>query len=201
MCYQILDIKIPKSMEKPPKLGESNGKEDSDEHMQFFNDQLNYSSVEESSKWKLFALTLVGPTRLWFNSLSSESIESWIYFCEQFSMHFTAQKRKLVFVAALSEIVKGKKESMWPHINWFTLVSIEVEGAIEGLKCWILENDLLQGYPFMLKIGKKRVWTTQEMLNMGQSFFLMLLHKKKIFIIFIIFLMTRADSINPEAPI
>lgn len=40
-------------------MGEYNRKGDSDEHVQLINDRLNYSNMDEGSKCKLFALTLV----------------------------------------------------------------------------------------------------------------------------------------------
>lgn len=63
-------------MQKPPKLGEYNGNEDSDKHIQLVNDILNYYNANDASNCKLLELTLVGPTRLWFNGLPDECIES-----------------------------------------------------------------------------------------------------------------------------
>lgn len=77
-------------------LGEYDGKRDLDEHMQLANDRLNYFSADEASKGKLFALTLVGPTRIWCNGLPNGSIGSWTDFSKWFSAHFTSQKRKHV---------------------------------------------------------------------------------------------------------
>lgn len=81
-------------MEKPPKLGEYDGKGDIDEHVQLVNDQLNYFSADEASKCKLFALTLVGSNMIWFNDLSDDYIVSWTDFYERFSMHFIAWKKE-----------------------------------------------------------------------------------------------------------
>lgn len=49
-CAQILERKIPKSMQKPPKLREYNRKEDPNKHMQFVNDRLNYYITNNASK-------------------------------------------------------------------------------------------------------------------------------------------------------
>lgn len=43
-------------MQNPLKLEEYNGNRDPDEHMQFFNDGLNYYCVDDASKCKLLAL-------------------------------------------------------------------------------------------------------------------------------------------------
>lgn len=141
--------------------------------MQLINDRLNYFSVDEVSKCKLFKLTLVGSARLWFNGMSDVSIKSQTDFCEQFSIHFTAYKRKHVRVATLNGIVQGKKERLRSYIDHFTQVVVEVEGAEESLKCWIFKNGLLCNHPFRLKIERKKLRTTQGMLSMSQSYMIL----------------------------
>lgn len=69
-------------------------------------------------------------------------------------------------------LFKGRK-TVQSYTNWFTQVDVELEGDEEGLKCWIFENDLLGDYPFKSKIGRKRVRTTQEMMNMVQSYMIL----------------------------
>lgn len=56
-------------MEKPPKLGKYDGKGDHDEHTYLVNDRMKYFSIDEASKCKLFALTLIALARLLFNGL------------------------------------------------------------------------------------------------------------------------------------
>lgn len=58
------------------KLGEYDANGDLDKDVQLANDQLSYFSNDEASRCKLFSLTVVGPTRLWFNGMSNGSIES-----------------------------------------------------------------------------------------------------------------------------
>lgn len=89
---RILEINIPKLIQKPLKLGECNGKGDPDEHIQLVNDRLNYYSADEAFKFKLLALTLVGSARLWSNNLPDDCIESWMDFCIQLTAYSTTQK-------------------------------------------------------------------------------------------------------------
>lgn len=67
--YLDLGKEIPKSMKKPPMLGEYNGKGYPDEHMQFINDRLDYYNVDDASKCKLLELMLVIPARLLLKGL------------------------------------------------------------------------------------------------------------------------------------
>lgn len=50
LCSRILESKIPKSMQKPTKLGEYDGKGDPDEYAKLVNDRINYYSVDDTSK-------------------------------------------------------------------------------------------------------------------------------------------------------
>lgn len=106
----------------------------------------------EASKCKLFALTLVGPNRLWFNGLPGGSTESWTNFYKWFSMHATARKKQSMTVASLCKIIQGKKEITWSYID-----------------C----SHLLWDRPFRLKIEQKKILTTQEMLSMTQSYMIL----------------------------
>lgn len=76
-------------MKKPPKIWEYDGKGDHDEHIQLVNDRMNYFSNDKASNWKFFVLTLFNSTKMYFNGLPDESIQSWTNFCEWFSVHFT----------------------------------------------------------------------------------------------------------------
>lgn len=92
-------------MEKPSKFGDYIGKRDPDEHVQLVNDRLSYFSIDDTSKCKLFASTLVRYTRMWFNSMADGNIDFWVEFCESFSTYFTAWKRQPIIKVALSEII------------------------------------------------------------------------------------------------
>lgn len=76
LCVKYLEIKIPKSMEKPPNMGDYDGKGDPGENLQLVKERLNYYNVDDASKCRLFALSLVRPTRLLFNDLLDEFIKS-----------------------------------------------------------------------------------------------------------------------------
>lgn len=64
LAIRILETWISKTMKKSPKLGNYDGKEDPDEHMQLINDRLNYFSIDDAYKCKIFVLTLIGLARV-----------------------------------------------------------------------------------------------------------------------------------------
>lgn len=122
-------------MHKPHKLGEYNGKGDHDEHVQLVNDRIKYNNTNNASKFKLSTLTLMRPTRLWFNGIADSWIESWTKFYNWFTANFTTQKRQQVTIVALRSIMQGAKESMWSYIDRFSKVAVEVKGTEESLQC------------------------------------------------------------------
>lgn len=151
-------------MQKPQNLGEYDGREDHDKHIQLVNDRLNYYIIDEAFKCKLLTLALVGPTRMWLNSLPDGCIKSWIDLCSWISAHFTSQKRHPVTIVVLSSIMQGPEDNIQSYIDRFIQVVVEVKGVKETLKCLIFENDLLHDNPFHTKIRIKyvrlmRYWT------------------------------------------
>lgn len=110
---------------------------------------------------------------MWFNGLPEERIELWTNFCERLSTHFIVRKRQSLIISTLSWSVQGKKESLRYYIDNFTQASNEVERTKEGLKCWIFENGLLRDHTFWMKIGRKKVRTTQEIVSMAQSYIIL----------------------------
>lgn len=173
MTVRISESKILKSVEKPPKLVECEGKGDPDEHTQLVNDRLNYFNIDDASKFKIFAFTLIRPTMLWFNGLLDMGITSWTDFFERFSAYFISQNRRHVTEASISGTVQEKKESLRSYIDWFTQVIVKVNGGKGAFLCWIFENGLLRDHSSRSKIWRKKVKTIQVMLNMEESYILL----------------------------
>lgn len=133
VTHKNMESNILKYVEKSPKLSDYDGKGDPDEHVQLVNDQLSYFSIDDASKCKLFMLTQVDLTLLWFNVLPDGSIESWAEFRERFYAYFIARKQGSIIKTALRWIIQGRKEILWPYIDRFKQVSVEVKGTQEGI--------------------------------------------------------------------
>lgn len=84
---------IPKSMDKPSKLNDYDGKGDQKDHMMHVDDQMSYLNANNVTKCMLFVLTLVEPSQLWFNVLSDRCANSWKEFRKRFYVQFIARKR------------------------------------------------------------------------------------------------------------
>ncbi|MCI47080.1 hypothetical protein A2U01_0068321, partial [Trifolium medium] len=85
--------RIPRALEKPPKLEIYDGSTDPDEHVEHIDTVLDYYQARGPIKCKLFVLTLKGAAMTWFKGLEDNSIDSWEELNKAFSSHFTARKR------------------------------------------------------------------------------------------------------------
>ncbi|MCI71062.1 hypothetical protein A2U01_0092325, partial [Trifolium medium] len=57
---RILEIRIPRTLEKPPKLETYGGTTDPDEHQEHIDTVLDYYQAHGATKCRLFVLTLKG---------------------------------------------------------------------------------------------------------------------------------------------
>lgn len=128
ITHKNLESNILKYMEKSPKLSDYDGKGDPDEHVQLVNDRMSYFSIDNAPKCKLFMLTQVDLTLLWFNGLPDRSIDSWAEFRVRFSAYFVARKQGSIIKTALRGTIQGRKDILWPYIDRFKHVSVEVKG-------------------------------------------------------------------------
>ncbi|MCH81530.1 hypothetical protein A2U01_0002319 [Trifolium medium] len=71
---RILESRIPRPLEKPPKLEIYDGTTDPDEHLEHIDTILDYYQAQGPVKWKLFVLTLKGSAMTWFKGLEDDSI-------------------------------------------------------------------------------------------------------------------------------
>lgn len=72
MSTCILDGRIPRFLEKPPKLQDYNGDEDPKEHVEHVDDRLNYYHSDGDIKCKLFVLTMIESSRDWYKTFPME---------------------------------------------------------------------------------------------------------------------------------
>ncbi|GAU50666.1 hypothetical protein TSUD_410340, partial [Trifolium subterraneum] len=99
LSRRIMDIPLPRGLEKPPTLDKYDGTTDPDEHVQ---------------SWR---------------NLPPGSIDSWEELCRMFTAHFTTSRRHPKTVASLKAIVQGPEESLRNYIERFNKVSVEVEAT------------------------------------------------------------------------
>jgi hypothetical protein len=63
-------------------------------------------------------------------------------------------------MVALNSIIQDKKETLREYVERFTRVDVEVQGAQDGLNCFIFENNLRNDCKFKEELGLP---TTKDM--------------------------------------
>ncbi|GAU50523.1 hypothetical protein TSUD_177730 [Trifolium subterraneum] len=169
LSRRIMDIPLPRGLEKPPTLDKYDGTTDPDEHVQSVETALDYRNLRGSIKCKLFPLSLVRGASTWWRNLLPGSIDSWEELCRTFTAHFTTSRRHPKTVASLKAIVQGPEESLRNYIERFNKVSVEVE-ATDKMKLYLLEEGLREGTKFQEAIGILEVQTLDAFFELAQRY-------------------------------
>ncbi|GAU38515.1 hypothetical protein TSUD_396320 [Trifolium subterraneum] len=165
----IMDIPLPRGLEKPPTLDKYDGTTDPDEHVLSVETALDYRNLRGSIKCKLFPLSLVRGASTWWRNLPPGSIDSWEELCRMFTAHFTTSRRHPKIVASLKAIVQGPEESLRSYIERFNKVSVEVE-ATDKMKLYLLEEGLREGTKFKEAVGIVEVQTLDAFFELAQRY-------------------------------
>ncbi|GAU35136.1 hypothetical protein TSUD_394620 [Trifolium subterraneum] len=169
LSRRIMDIPLPRGLEKPPTLDKYDGTTDPDEHVQSVETALDYRNLRGSIKCKLFPLSLIRGASTWWRILPSGSIDSWEELCRMFTAHFTTSRRHPKTVASLKEIIQGPEESLRSYIERFNKVSVEVE-ATDKMKLYLLEEGLREGTKFQEAFGIVEVQTLDAFFELAQRY-------------------------------
>ncbi|GAU51417.1 hypothetical protein TSUD_88720 [Trifolium subterraneum] len=169
LSRRIMDIPLPRGLEKPPTLDKYDGTTDPDEHVQSVETALDYRNLRGSIKCKLFPLSLIRGASTWWRNLPPASIDSWEELCRMFTAHFTTSRRHPKTVASLKVIVQGPEESLRSYIERFNKVSVEVE-ATDKMKLYLLEEGLREGTKFQEAVGIVEVQTLDAFFELAQRY-------------------------------
>ncbi|GAU45396.1 hypothetical protein TSUD_134130 [Trifolium subterraneum] len=169
LSRRIMDIPLPRGLEKPPTLDKYDGTTDPDEHVQSVETAVDYRNLRGSIKCKLFPLSLTRGASTWWRNLPPGSIDSWEELCRMFTAHFTISRRHPKTVASLKAIVQGPEESLRNYIERFNKVSVEVE-ATDKMKLYLLEEGLREGTKFQEAVGILEVETLDAFFELAQRY-------------------------------
>ncbi|GAU40231.1 hypothetical protein TSUD_270310 [Trifolium subterraneum] len=142
----IMDIPLPRGLEKPPTLDKYDGTTDPNEHVQSVETALDYRNLRGSIKCKLFPLSLILGASTWWRNLPPGSIDSWKNYAEC-SQHTSQPLRN--------------------YIERFNKVSVEVE-ATDKMKLYLLEEGLREGTKFQEAVGILEVQTLDAFFELAQ---------------------------------
>ncbi|GAU19161.1 hypothetical protein TSUD_89260 [Trifolium subterraneum] len=169
LSRRIMDISLPRGLEKPPTLDKYDSTTDPDEHVQSVETTLDYRNLRGSIKCTLFPLSLVRGASTWWRNLPPGSIDSWEELCRMFTVHFTTSRRHPKTVASLKAIIQGPEESLRSYIERFNKVSVEVE-ATDKMNLYLLEEGLREGTKFQEAVGIVEVQTLDTFFELTQRY-------------------------------
>jgi len=121
------------------------GTTDPDEHIENIEAFLTSRSIQGTVKCKLFVTTLRRGAVTWFKNLRTNSIDSWSDLSHEFTTHFTVSRTQPKTVASLEAIVQGKSEPLRDYIKIFNKEAIQVRGAEDSMKQYLITKGLRQG--------------------------------------------------------
>jgi hypothetical protein len=146
------------------------GTTDPDEHIENIETVLTYRSVQGAVKCKLFVTTLRREAITWFKNLRRNFIDSWSDICYQFTTHFTAPRAQPNTVASLEVIIQGRSEPLRDYIERFNKEVVQVIGADETMKRYLIAKGLRKGTDAKKVIRLDRPRTLNEFLAIARIY-------------------------------
>jgi len=167
---RIREPPIPHGLEKPPQMDSYDRTSDLDKHIENIEFVLTYRAVRGAVKCKLFVTTLRWRAMTWFKNLRRNSIDSWGYLCHEFTTHFTASRTHTKTVASLEAIVQGKSEPLRDYIERFNKEVVQIWGADEKMKWYLIPRGLREGTDVKKVIRLDRPETYNGLLAIGKTY-------------------------------
>ena len=146
------------------------GTTDMDEHIKNIEAVLTYRSVQGVVKCKLFVTTLRRGVVTWFKDLWRNSIDSLSELCYEFTNHFTASRTQPKTVASLEAIIQGKSKPLRDYIERFNKEAIQVRGADETMKQYLIAKGLREGTDVKKAVCLDRPRTFNEFLAIAKIY-------------------------------
>ncbi|GAU41698.1 hypothetical protein TSUD_94190 [Trifolium subterraneum] len=169
LSRQIMDLELPRALQKPPQLGKYDGLTDPDIHIQNIDDILNYQAVRGGIKCRIFPTTLVEGAMTWYRSLPQGSITSWKDLCKQFISHFTASRKHPKTEANLEAVRQGPNETLRSYIERFNKEAVQVD-ATDDMKKYLMRKNLRDGTKFKEMVAIEKPATWDEILYKAQAY-------------------------------
>ncbi|GAU52019.1 hypothetical protein TSUD_418360, partial [Trifolium subterraneum] len=169
LSRQIMDLELPRALQKPPQLGKYDGLTDPDIHIQNIDAILNYQAVRGGIKCRIFPTTLVEGAMAWYRSLPQGSITSWKDLCKQFTSHFTASRKHPKTEANLEAVRQGPNETLRSYIERFNKEAVQVD-VTDDMKKYLMRKNLRDGTKFKEMVAIEKPATWDEILHKAQAY-------------------------------
>ncbi|GAU40250.1 hypothetical protein TSUD_219610 [Trifolium subterraneum] len=148
LSRQIMDLELPRALQKPPKLGKYDGLTDPDIHIQNIDAILNYQAVRGGIKCRIFPTTLVEGAM---------------------ACHFTASRKHPKTEANLEAVRQGPNETLRSYIERFNKEAVQVD-VTDDMKKYLMRKNLRDGTKFKEMVAIEKPATWDEILYKAQTY-------------------------------
>ncbi|GAU44610.1 hypothetical protein TSUD_241030 [Trifolium subterraneum] len=169
LSRQIMDLELPRALQKPPQLGKYDGLTDPNIHIQNIDAIINYQAVKGGIKCRIFPITLVEGAMAWYRILPQRSITSWKDLCKQFTSHFTTSRKHPNTEANLEAVRQGPDETLKSYIERFNKEAVLVD-VTDDMKKYLMRKNLRDGTKFKEMVAIEKPATWDEILYKAQAY-------------------------------
>ncbi|KAI3818504.1 hypothetical protein L1987_12313 [Smallanthus sonchifolius] len=118
----------------PMCISKYDDSQDPEDHLHTFNGAAHVEQWSLPVWCHMFAQTITGPARVWFDSLPSQSIDSFIQLKEKFLRNFGQQKKRFKNANEIMHIRRKENESVEQYMERFISESLLIEDVPEQMK-------------------------------------------------------------------
>ncbi|GAU10247.1 hypothetical protein TSUD_421560, partial [Trifolium subterraneum] len=169
LSRQIMDLELPRALQKSPQLGKYDRLTNPDIHIQNIDVILNYQAVKGGIKCRIFPTTLVEGAMAWYKSLPQGSITSWKDLCKQFTSHFTASRKHPKTEANLEAVRQGPDETLISYIERFNKEAVQVD-VTDDMKKYLMRKNLRDETKFKEMVAIEKPATCDGILYKAQAY-------------------------------
>ena len=146
------------------------GKSNPQDHLDHFNDLMEFHLVSEMAKCRVFAVTLTSGAKKQLRAIPTGSISSWKQLSTSFLQYFQATKRYVVPLTHLGNVKQKKGETLKSYINRFNEMSNFMMWSPDAGVLAHLTNGVLPKTLFQDELQQKECRSVREFYRKASKF-------------------------------
>ncbi|KAI3813298.1 hypothetical protein L1987_18018 [Smallanthus sonchifolius] len=131
---RLTEAPLPAKLKMTTCISKYDGNQDPEDHLHIINGAAHVEQWSLPVWCHMFAQTLTGPARVWFNSLPSQSIDNFVQLKEKFLRNFSQQKKRFKNANEIMHIQRKENESIEQYMERFINESLLIEDVPKQMK-------------------------------------------------------------------
>ena len=178
----VLSFPLPPKF-RMPQVESYDGSKDPLDHLESFKTLMHLQGVADEIMCRAFPTTLKGPTRIWFNKLTPNSISTLKELSAQFASHFFGGHRYKKSTACLICFKQREDETLRSYIAHFNKEAFSIDDADDKILIAAFINGLRKG-KFLFSLYNNDLKTMSDVLYRATKYMnvkdALLAHKEKL---------------------